>query len=407
MTYRRHRKAKFYVDEITARINRGRAITNWALKTGTVNSGYDAYDLIDLNPSNVGSWDTTGNASTHVIHTFNSGLTSNNGIDCGAVLNHNLATAGGVIRFCTAAADITGAGSGNTITNPVSVINGTVNPDSGETITSDITDAATSIPVSDYTKFTVGEFLSFADGDVIRVTAAASSPITVARNVQGATASGHTSGDALFRYNCIKPAADGDTLFTFDQVNDNQYWSVQFIPEGAWSTTTSPDEDLTVGAVIMGRCYTMPVSADLAKAQSWNYGGVDVRETDAGKRHAHARWLTGVNGDGSSIYRPFSTGTEQRQYGGRWAADLSWTYMDDTDLLPSNLDTPGIPNTNILSDVLLRSLDMNHRPFIFALDSASSTEGDYIWARIAQGSLNLQQETEAVYSVSLRIEQEL
>ena len=132
-----------------------------------------------------------------------------------------------------------------------------------------------------------------------------------------------------------------------------------------------------------------------------------MRETVAGKRHAYASWLTGNVNDGSAIYQPFARGTGLRQYGGRFYADLSFSYMADTDIFPSDMSAPGIPNTNILSDVVLRSIDGAHRPFITLLDSTSTTEGDFIWGRLVNNSLQLNQVSTNTYTASFRIEQEI
>jgi len=404
MTYRRIRKAKFFADEITARINRGHAITSWTLGEGSFASGSDQYDLIDLDPYNTATYDTSGNTTTHVINSWNGGgLASNSGYDFCAVMNHNLPTVGGVILVKSGSSAIDDPGEGNVMAGITAVRNGTVNPATGETLAGALNDFATSFDITDGSAVTVGEIIGI-DDEAMRVTNVAGATITVSgRGIQGTSAAAHDPGASVYRYGAVKPSADGDTVITFTQENEDSYYGVMFLPEGAFDGVT----DLQVGAILLGRTYTTPVSPDMSISTGYNYGGVSVRETVAGKRHAYASWLTGNVNDGSAIYQPFARGTGLRQYGGRFYADLTYSYMADTDIFPSDMSAPGIPNTNILSDVVLRSIDGAHRPFITLLDSTSTTEGDFIWGRLVNNSLQLNQVSTNTYTASFRIEQEI
>ena len=262
MTYRRIRKAKFFVDEITARINRGRDITDFSNDGRAFNTGCDQYDLIDLDPYNVATWDTSAVTDDIVSLGWNSGLSSANGHNFLAILNHNLDTAQGMIRI-SSHTSAPGEGEGTEPSGISVTLNGSAaDVDTGQDLTATMSALDTSFTVAERAPFVVGHKVSIGD-EIFKVTSTGSGAGTV--GVTPAATNTHASGTSVYFTEYIVPATNGDTLIEFT-ASSQQYWQVEFVPEdGDWSAT-----DLQVGAVMLGRTYTTPVSPDMSISTGYN-----------------------------------------------------------------------------------------------------------------------------------------
>lgn len=162
LTYARPTSPKFYTDTINwNKINgqaKGDILTD---RSGVYNSGSDKYDLFDLNPQNVASFDTSANTTTHIVIGIDLGAFSHS-IDYVAVMNHNLNTAEGAIRIAHSASPITTAGGGTEVANASAILNAAVGggtviepDDDGDTLYSfdASTDRYWSLEIEDITNF--------------------------------------------------------------------------------------------------------------------------------------------------------------------------------------------------------------------------------------------------------------
>ena len=410
MTYARTLKPIFFTDAVNAMKLNGEAKAGMITdRLGSYNSGYDKFDLFDLNPQNVTSFHTSAATTTHILIEIDLG-TSGYDIDYCALLNHNLATAEGTIRITHAAGPISTAGAGTTITAdggtaPIATLNGTSLPDTGETISEDITTGETDWTVSDGSKFTAGEYISAQNTDldlteVVAVTGVAANVLTVVRAQQGTSAIIFKIGENnLKRYNCISPPADGDTLIPFASSSD-RYWAIEIIPsDGAFSAT-----DLTMGSFMLGEKYSLPLSPDQNVGHSFSFGGVNISTGLSGKRHSSPSWVKANNTTaGAGNYITFRTGIGALQLPGREAYSFSFPFIGDTHFLPSDLGAP--TGDSFTVDVMAKT-GWQTLPMIMGVDSDSTTAGDYTFCRFREGSFSLTQVASRVYSTSFSVDQE-
>tara|TARA_R100000995_G_C3483120_1_gene125311 strand:- start:2237 stop:3319 length:1083 start_codon:yes stop_codon:yes gene_type:complete len=353
------RTPKFFPDLISYHRGRGSAIgAVTATDTGTYFVGLPGNktvaDLLDLKPLNIVTFDTSSDTDGHVLCTFTFSTASykQNYI---AILNHNLATAVGKIRIF--------AGD---ISSDVTAIDG-ANAD-----TADINWGS----------------------------------VTVSEAVNGDTRTAASNGKSMV----IEPATDGTTIITFPEQN-LRYWGIQFegnttntgnATNGTWGST-----DLTVGGIMVGEAFEMPRSPDLTLQRSIMYDKVKVQESVGGQKYSSA---TSLGRTGSTASKsPFSLATNAQQtYGGRIAYDLTFSFLNSSDLLPLETYNYIYTDDTVISDVW-NMTDGAHRPFIFCIDkdtAANGAESDYMFARFGQNSLDMNQVANDVYTVSMRIEEE-
>jgi hypothetical protein len=188
---------------------------------------------------------------------------------------------------------------------------------------------------------------------------------------------------------------DGDMVATVQDA-DHRYWGIVIEPVAATFAA-----DVTIGAVLIGNHYTLPNSGDLNVQRDFGFDGVTVRTTDAGKRYGHASWVAGNDGNN---YAPFRNQTYWRRPGGRQAYDINFSYIADTDLYPNDMLYIGTA-TDFYSMVPNRTAGPM-LPFIWTPDSTSTTEGDYLFARL-MNDFKPQKVANRVWSFKNRIEEEL
>lgn len=204
--------------------------------------------------------------------------------------------------------------------------------------------------------------------------------------------------------NIITPRHDGSTIVTFSESND-RYWGLQF--EGADSNTFDTSTHMTIGCIVIGEFYDMPVAPDLNIKQSIIYDQNKVRESLGGQRYST---MTSFGRNVSATSKsPFSTTTSNQQvFGGRLAYEMSFSYLNSSDLMPSEYDTYNPTEDSFIEDVWNRTSG-GHLPFILSVDGSVSGDGNessHVFARFTQQSLNMNQVAPSMFSVSLKIEEE-
>ena len=339
---------RFYPDLISYHRARGQSIgtvKSDILNTLPVNTG-SAGELFDLRPLNQVSFDTSANVNSHVLINLVLSTASykQNYI---AILNHNLASANGRFKIFAGdeSSDITALDGGNADTADINW--SSVN--------------ATEIVNAD----------------------------TIAASDSNKTVT-------------VTPASDGTTVLTFDE-QDLRFWAIQFEGDTSWDNST----DCLVGSIMLGEFFDMPFSPDLNLTRSIIYDKVNVAESAGGQRYATA---TSFGRTASSTSKsPFALGTfGQNVYGGRQAYDLTYSYVQDSDLLPNEYPLYQHNNDSVITDVW-NMVDGPSRPFIFSLDNTSTgsnAESEHLFARFAQNSLDMQQVAPDVYTIGTRIEEE-
>ena len=114
MSYGRILKPRIYCCHAAHQVLRGVSPASIIdLKTGTLNTGSDERDLLTLRPQAVTSFNCDG-SSTHL--TLSIDLQVAQSISFVAILNHNLAAAGSIIRIAHHTSGIAGPGEGTAVT---------------------------------------------------------------------------------------------------------------------------------------------------------------------------------------------------------------------------------------------------------------------------------------------------
>lgn len=200
------------------------------------------------------------------------------------------------------------------------------------------------------------------------------------------------------------PRHDGSTIVTFTERHE-RYFGIQF--EGDNSHTFDTSTAMTVGCILIGEVYDMPVSPDMSIKRSIVYDKVKVQESIGGQRYSnmtsHGRQVSGTSKS------PFSTTTSNQQvFGGRITYDMAFSYLNSTDLMPDEYDTYNPTDDSFVEDVWNRT-NGGHLPFIFSVDgslSGDGNDGEHIFARFSKNSLDMTQVANDIWSMNLSIEEE-
>ena len=200
----------------------------------------------------------------------------------------------------------------------------------------------------------------------------------------------------------VTPATNGSTIITFSE-NDDQFFGLQF--EGSDGTFTSTD--LSIGCIMIGQFYDMPVSPDLAVTRSITFDGVKINESLGGQKYSN---ITNFGRLASSTSKsPFSISSfPQNIYGGRISYDMSFSHLASTDVMPDEYTSNQLADDAVVEDVW-NMTNGNGLPFIFSIDNSSAGDGaesEHIFARFNQNSLSMRQVAFDTFSVNMKIIEE-
>jgi len=200
----------------------------------------------------------------------------------------------------------------------------------------------------------------------------------------------------------VLPDTNGSTIITFAENND-RFFGIQF--EGADGTFTSTD--LTMGCILMGEFYDMPHSPELSVKKSIAFDQVSIQESIGGQRFSN---MTSFGRTASSTSKsPFSISSfGQNIYGGRISYNMSFNYLQSTDLMPTEYLSIDDTDDAVVEDIWNKT-NGNHLPFIFSIDNTSvgaNAESEHIFARFNQNSLDMTQVAPDVFNIALKIEEE-
>tara|TARA_R100001443_G_scaffold68514_2_gene77203 strand:+ start:704 stop:1780 length:1077 start_codon:yes stop_codon:yes gene_type:complete len=347
----------FYPDRI--RHLRGRGDTNQTIKTGSGFINFQSGSIGSLHngkPLDLCSFDTTGDVDGHVLFKYNMG-TGNWRTTFFTILNHNLVTSQGKIQiwFGDESNDVEGEGNADTVLSSV---------------------------------------------DVTEVLNAGTIAIENNSNIH------------------IHPTADGTTIIKIVNTSDSsdftgqRYMAVQFEGNASASSQTgnfdfNGSTDLTVGGIEIGEIYTMPVAPDLNVKRSIIYDNTTIQESLGGQKYANLSSFGRLASTASKS--PFNTTSDfKKPMSGRIAYDMSFSYLQNTDVMPDEYNQIQFTDDSFVGDVW-GITEGNFHPFVFSIDSTSlgsGAESEFIYARFAQNSLVMDQVAPDVFNIKLKIEEE-
>lgn len=368
----------FYPDRI--RHQRGRGATIASIITGSDLIDFQTGSISTLHngkPLDLCTFDTgasTASKADHVLFNYNMG-TSQWRTTFITILNHNLDSCNGKFRiFVGASSDGSPDGGGTLTESRVTDVN-------GANAEADGFDGFSEVEVLNCGEIAVGD--------------------------------GGVTGNRKAIH--VHPASDGTTIIKLTSTSTDftgfRYIGIQFEGDNSGSNTSSSgnfnETDLTLGGIEIGEVYTMPVSPDLNVKRSIIYDKTSIQESLGGQRYA-TRTSTGRTATTTSK-SPFTTSSySQYVFGGRIAYDLSFSYLQSSDIMPTEYGIIDYTNDSFVQDVW-NMTDGNLHPFVFSIDSASTgsdAESEFIYARFAQDSLEMDQVAPDVFNMLLKIEEE-
>jgi len=239
------------------------------------------------------------------------------------------------------------------------------------------------------------------DLDAVNISAGSAAAVAMTEIVNGVP-NADSDGTAL-----VTPRHDGSTIVTFSERHE-RYFGIQFEgTAGSGSDEFNTSTHMTLGSLMIGEYFDMPVAPDLSLTRSITYDHVKVQESIGGQRYAN---ISSFGRQVSAASKsPFSTTTSNQQiFGGRMGLDLSFSYLNSTDLMPDEYDTYNFTDDSFVEDVWNRTMGPA-LPFVLSVDktlSGDGNDGEHLFCRFAQDGLSMQQVMPDIFSVKLKIEEE-
>jgi hypothetical protein len=179
--------------------------------------------------------------------------------------------------------------------------------------------------------------------------------------------------------------------------------------------TDATDNTISAGSVLLGTYYNFPTSPDLNLSLSYEYDGRTEITTRGGSTLSNLNYISPPNWGTLGAWE-FEGGNANLARNGRRVWDISFSYMSDDKIFPTNLAltnddadaTDGsqnsITDTLLQEDTLQRVIHLTNGgqlPFIFQPDSANNQV--FSIAKFDQQSFRFEQVANNVYNVSLKI----
>jgi hypothetical protein len=422
-TFNRFATPRAYVDLISYLLSTGwRDLSNFSLRqddSDTINivNGVEA-NLYDMRPHDYLELNSNNQAFYIQIDTgvTLSSLTESSFI---AILNHNFQEAQAVFKVEVASADdfaqissdeIAFSSTGNAMQD-TGANNAFSSLTAGQTI--EISGASNSgnngtktiATKSDNNNITVSESLT---------TEGASQTIVIKANTITASATGnHTklinaTADSVADY--IEPTENGWTLITFPKIENRSRYVRITIQDKDGSGSDFASNPI-IGGVLYGEYIDFPVSPELGIKTSYAYDNTVLSSSTGGNTFANTTnfgaplWGSTLPFMNTSSPHP-STQTYLKRHG-RQKYSMNFSYISDTDLFTTNQFASVNDNATHFYDAeTLHSNFYNrilgqHQPFLFSIDSTSTSEGDYGMYRMAKDSFTATQVANRTYNIGL------
>ena len=199
--------------------------------------------------------------------------------------------------------------------------------------------------------------------------------------------------------NIVTPTYNGSTIINFTEVSNKRYWAIEIEDISSFSGT-----DLEIGTILLGEAYVMPMSPDLSVSRNISFDGIDIQTAAGGGEFGNARYITGNDSTTAFNLQPFREAggsSAFRAMGGRWNVGMNFSFLNDTDLMQSNISSGGSADT-VLHDIYNKTAG-RLKPFVFGVDSTSTVLGDYMFARFVDDGLNTTQVANNTWSAKMNV----
>ena len=207
----------------------------------------------------------------------------------------------------------------------------------------------------------------------------------------------------------INPAKNGWTLITWTQATDNRYMRITFKDSGG--TGANFDADVVIGSILLGK-YLDFQSPNVNIDTQIMYDGTDLVQSTGGATFANSKYF-GEPTWNSTLPWNLSTTSNQQTYGfnrryGRVKHSMNFDYVTDTDLFSPNWfadqdTTADWYDSNTIHSSFYNQIIGQHLPFLFTVDSASTTTGDYGLYRLVENGFSARQVAPRIWNTNLDI----
>jgi len=391
MSYQRIATPKVYIDNINWLMSSGQmSASDFALTVSSMATGSSVAELFDMKPSNLQTISTNGNTAGAKIR-INTNITSGTGQDANfiAILGHNLKEAGAriMVQEDSSSGFASPYGGARELTEVVNcplqsdtntgvAISGNMDSDAG-TVTVTMSSANSA-------KFTEGDMIKI-NSEIMYVDSVASGALTVDRRQHSTSLGTHSIGDEVFFTKYSAPTKNGWSLATYATTpTDNQYIRLIIEPDGNGVDTFSAD--VKIGAILIGEVYEFPQVPDLKINKQFSFDGVKRQTSIGGQTYANATYLKGANWFLEPFYNSATvTAPVVMGKSGRMSLDMSFSYLDDSDIFNENLygGTNVTTNNKMYANIISKTHNGMH-PMLFQYDKDTATDIDsFLWCRLA------------------------
>lgn len=200
------------------------------------------------------------------------------------------------------------------------------------------------------------------------------------------------------------PASDGWTLLELSAIatSDNGYFFIEFQDDDQSGIIGG---DIKIGSFMVGRYYDFKTRPNLSHKIEKQYTN-RIQESLGGSRYsikhnyAHNKWI-GQFGRWSLSSEPHYSRS------GRTIFNLSWSFIQDTDMFRANDGTDGqyVADSDTIENSLISKVHGSHIPFIFQLDNTDFGGSGFYLVRMTKHSM--QQTAPNLWTFSCTLEEEL
>lgn len=200
------------------------------------------------------------------------------------------------------------------------------------------------------------------------------------------------------------PTLNGWSIAEWTQTTNNRYIGIEFKHDDESSNMSA---DITIGAIMLGKKMSFPHRPNLSHKIDKVFK-TKLKESLGGARYSvalnsgHNDWGDRTN----RWYNTYTTNSEWNTRVGRHIFNLSWSYIQDTDMwrVQDDVTDEFTGNDTSIENLLIDKVHGSHLPFIFQIDDSNYSDGFYL-VRMTKHSM--QQTAPNLWTFSCTLEEEL
>ena len=200
------------------------------------------------------------------------------------------------------------------------------------------------------------------------------------------------------------PSNNGWSIAEWTQNSNNRYIGIEFKHDDGSSNMSA---DITIGAIMLGKKMSFPHRPNLSHKIDKKFDN-KILQSLGGSRysisynHGYNKW----GNDTNKFYNTNTTNSEWNTRVGRHIFNLSWSYVQDTDMwrVQDDVTNEFTGNDTSIENLLIDKVHGSHLPFIFQIDDSNYSDGFYL-VRMTKHSM--QQTSPNLWTFSCTLEEEL